>query len=59
MNTFNSSGDTGEGEGRVCREGRKKTRGTVCEHWRWFSILVDTLGMVQYTSGYTGDGSVY
>ena len=28
-------------------------------HWGWFSILVDTLGMVQYTSGYTGDGSVY
>ena len=39
--------------------GERETRGTVCEYWRWFSILVDTLWMVQYTSGYTGDGSVY
>ena len=26
VNTFNSSGDIGEGEGRVCREGRKRNQ---------------------------------
>ena len=29
VNTFNSSDDIGEGEGRVCREGKRETRGTM------------------------------